>query len=113
MVNNSFRNFMKSSEGKVVKMVKGISRKTLAYSDKQMVVEFTFGKGSSTPHHSHPHEQIGYLVKGKVRYRIGNKEETIESGDSFYVPSNVDHANWALEETVAIEVFCPPREDYK
>ncbi|MGD9972574.1 MAG: cupin domain-containing protein [Desulfatirhabdiaceae bacterium] len=65
-----------------------------------------------TPRHTHPHEQTGYLISGRIRFTIG--EDVLEAipGDSWCIPGNMEHQADILENSVAIEVFSPVREDY-
>lgn len=77
-----------------------------------MVVEVSFESGAVVPVHSHPHEQTGYLASGRLRFQIGEEERILERGDSWLVPGNVPHVVTALEESVAIDMFSPPREDF-
>ena len=76
------------------------------------MTEFCLAKGSTLPAHAHPHEQIGYLVKGRVRLMIGAEEFQAEPGDSWCIPGGVEHGAQILEDSVAIEVFSPVRKDY-
>jgi quercetin dioxygenase-like cupin family protein len=104
---------IKSEKAKTVEMFKGVHRKTLAVGEKMMLVEFTFRKGSIVPNHTHPNEQVGYVVKGKVKLRIEEKEHLLETGDSYYIKPNIEHGATLIEESTIIDVFSPPREDYK
>ncbi|CAN2039727.1 hypothetical protein GMMP15_1390001 [Candidatus Magnetomoraceae bacterium gMMP-15] len=76
------------------------------------MAEFLLKKGSNLPIHSHPHEQTGYLVSGHICLSIGSKEYDVVPGDSWCILSNVEHSAEILEDSVAIEVFSPVREDY-
>jgi quercetin dioxygenase-like cupin family protein len=90
----------------------GIEQKTLVHGDKTLMVEFRLQKGCTLPLHSHPHEQIGYLVKGHVRLTIGTDIYEALPGDSWCIPGNVLHCAEIIEESVAVEVFSPVREEY-
>lgn len=74
--------------------------------------EFVLRKGCELPAHSHPQEQTGYLVSGKIRLHIGSASQEIMSGDSWNIPATVTHRAEILEDSVAIEVFTPLREEY-
>lgn len=86
--------------------------KTIAYGEKMLMTEFILAKDSELPEHAHIHEQIGYLVKGKIKLYINSKSKTIKPGDSWCIPSNVKHKAEILEDSVAIEIFNPYREEY-
>ncbi len=90
----------------------GIKIKTLAYGEKSLLSEFRMVKGSVLPAHSHPYEQTGYLVEGRLRLRIGDDVQDLEKGSSWCIKDNVIHSAEILEDSVAIEVFSPVREDY-
>jgi quercetin dioxygenase-like cupin family protein len=90
----------------------GIERKTLVYGDRTLLTEFRMGKGSALPRHAHPAEQTGYLVSGHVRLTIGRRTVDARPGDSWSIPGDIQHGVAILEDSVAIEVFSPVREDY-
>ncbi len=90
----------------------GIDQKTLVHGDKTLMTEFRLKKDSLLPRHSHPHEQTGYLVSGHLRLYIGGEPHDVCPGDSWCIPGGMEHNADALEDSVAIEVFSPVREDY-
>lgn len=89
-----------------------IRMKTLVYGEKSLMVEFRLESGAMLPRHSHPHEQSGYLVAGRLELTIGDEAYQISPGDSWCIPGNVEHGADALADSVAVEVFTPVREDY-
>lgn len=94
------------------KIIPGVTRETLATGERVMVVRFTFEPGAHVPPHKHLHEQSSYIVEGRLKYVIGGIERVIGPGESLVIPSNALHEAIALERTVDINTFCPPREDY-
>ena len=70
-------------------------------------------KGRILPQHKHPEEQTGYLVSGHMILVIEGERHELMPGDSWAIPGNVEHGAETLEDSVALEVFSPPREDYK
>lgn len=90
----------------------GIRLKTLVHGEKTLFAEFQMDKGSQLPRHSHPQEQTGYLVAGQIRLSIGDETFEVNPGDSWCIPSHVEHKAEILADSVAIEVFSPVREDY-
>ena len=90
----------------------GIRMKTLCYGDRMLMTEFLLARGSTLPVHSHPHEQTGYLVRGHICLTIGPAEHDAGPGDCWSIPADVEHGARVLEDSVAIEVFSPVREDY-
>ncbi len=90
----------------------GIRMKTISYGVRTLMTEFVLGRGSTLPVHAHPYEQTGYLVRGRMRLRIGAEEQELRPGDSWCIPSDVEHGAQILEDSVAVEVFSPVRADY-
>jgi quercetin dioxygenase-like cupin family protein len=90
----------------------GVMQKTLVFGDKTLMTEFLLAKGSSLPLHAHPYEQTGYLVKGRIRLKIGEEEFDVNVGDAWNIPMNVAHGAQVMENSTVIEVFSPAREDY-
>ena len=90
----------------------GIKMKVLSYGDNLMMTMVKFEKGTTAPMHSHPHEQISYILEGKFVYRMDGKEQILERGDSVYVPSNAKHNVTALEDGIILDVFTPIRRDF-
>ena len=89
-----------------------IEMKTRAYGEKTLMSEFRLQKSAQLPRHNHPHEQIGYLVSGQMKLTIGKETFLVEAGDSWCIAADVEHEAVALEDSLAIEVFSPLREDY-
>ena len=91
----------------------GVTRKVLAYSKNLMTVELHFEKGAVGAPHSHPHEQIGYIISGKLVYQeAGCEDKILGTGDTYYVAPNVVHGVQILEETKLLDIFTPMREDF-
>jgi len=104
--------FGKKSDTGYRPALEGIERKTLVSGEKTLMTEFRLRKGAVLTRHSHPHEQIGYLVSGRMRLSIGNDQYDTKAGDSWCIPGGVEHTADILEDSVAVEVFSPVREDY-
>jgi quercetin dioxygenase-like cupin family protein len=90
----------------------GVRRKILAADGSLMAAEVSFQKGSIGAPHSHPHQQIGYIVKGRFELEMEGKKTTLQAGDSYYAQPNVVHGVVALEDGVLLDVFTPQREDF-
>jgi len=104
--------FNKKSKDGYHSRVKGIDQKTLVYGEKTLLTEFYLKKGAVIPTHSHPYEQTGYLVSGHMIFTVGNERYDAETGDSWCILMNVEHSAEVLEDSVAVELFSPVREDY-
>lgn len=96
-----------------VEVAPAIRRRTLAWGERGMLLETTFGVGAELAMHSHPHEQITYVVDGELELRIGDETYTLARGDSVPIPPEVCHGVTAPKRTVVIDTFSPPREDVK
>jgi quercetin dioxygenase-like cupin family protein len=96
-----------------IEMLPGIIRRTLITTEKMMICEFRFKASSVVPMHAHPHEQVGYVVSGKVIMTINGNDYELMTGDSYAAPSGISHSARIIDETVIIDTFSPPREDYK
>ncbi|ABK98362.1 cupin domain-containing protein [Pelobacter propionicus] len=90
----------------------GIWQKTLVHGASTLMVEFRLQRGAILPLHSHPHEQTGYLVSGRIRLTIAGESRELEPGDSWCIPGDAAHGAEIMEDSVAIEVFSPVREEY-
>lgn len=90
----------------------GVRFKTLVHGERTLFAEFRLAKGHLLPRHSHPHEQTGYLVSGHMVLTIGAESFDVKPGDSWCITSGVEHEARIIEDSVAIEVFSPVREDY-
>ncbi len=92
--------------------LKGVRQKTLCYGEKTLMTEFVLSKDHTLPMHRHPYEQTGYLVEGHILLKIADKQYDTKPGDSWCIPADEIHGAQILEDSVAIEIFSPVREDY-
>jgi quercetin dioxygenase-like cupin family protein len=104
--------FKKQDASGYTKALDKITRKTLVHGNKTLMTEFRLEQGALLPKHKHPHEQTGYLVSGRMDLLIGNETHAVSPGDSWCIPGDIEHSAVAREDSVAVEVFCPVREDY-
>lgn len=100
-------------DAKPVLVLPGLVRRTLAQSQSLMICEFKFDAQITIPIHTHSHEQVGYLVEGRVEMTIDGNKQELTKGDSYSAPSNVPHGAYTLEPSVIVDTFYPPREDYQ
>lgn len=87
----------------------------LITGDKMMLAHVYLKKGSIVPQHSHENEQITYILEGGLRFWIGPDESQVidvMAGEVLHIPSLVLHKAEALEDTLDVDVFSPPREDW-
>ena len=81
--------------------------------ERLSMVFYWIKPGTPIPEHSHPHEQIGTVLKGKIELSIGEEKRTVGPGEVYHVPSNEVHSGKCLDsEAEVIETFSLPREDF-
>ena len=93
--------------------VAGVFRRVLTCGDQMMVVQFSIKQGAEVPPHTHPHEQIGHVVSGRMKFRIGDMERELGPGDGYAVPGGVIHGATGITDVIAIDSFHPVRDDYR
>jgi quercetin dioxygenase-like cupin family protein len=90
----------------------GLSRQVLAYSGNLMLVRHLMERGWIGARHSHPHEQLVYIVRGHICFQGCASTFDARTGDSFVVPGGIEHQATAVEESEVLDIFTPVREDY-
>jgi quercetin dioxygenase-like cupin family protein len=103
----------RASDVEPVEMVPGVWRRTLSWGERLMVVQVTLEEGAIVPAHRHPHEQITYVVEGELSMEVEGRTYVLRAGDSLLFPADVEHGANALQRTLVIDTFSPPREEYK
>jgi quercetin dioxygenase-like cupin family protein len=93
-------------------LLNGIKIKTINSGMNMIMTEFQLQKGALLPEHSHINEQSGYLIKGSIRLFINGAAKELKPGDSWNIGKDIKHKAEVLEDSLAIEVFNPTREDY-
>lgn len=94
-----------------------ISRRVIT-GDRMMLAHVYLDEGSVVPRHAHENEQLTYILEGALRFSIGEEgaadreELVVRAGGVLHIPSRVPHEAEALEDTLDVDVFCPPREDW-
>ena len=96
-----------------VEAVPGVFRRVLSCGDDVMVVQFRIGAGAEVPAHTHPHEQVGHVVSGRMKFRIGEEIRELGPGDGYSVPGGVTHGAEGVTDCIAVDSFHPVREDYR
>jgi quercetin dioxygenase-like cupin family protein len=83
-------------------------------AEKMMLSLATLQPNSVVEEHSHPHEQVGIVLEGRVVFHIGDESKTLQPGDIFRIPGNIKHRVVTLDHLAKVlDVFCPIREDYR
>jgi quercetin dioxygenase-like cupin family protein len=84
-------------------------------SERMMLAHVYLAKGSGVPRHQHENEQLTYILEGALKFKLGEdgaEELVVHAGEVLVIPSNVPHQAEALEDTLDVDVFCPPRQDW-
>jgi quercetin dioxygenase-like cupin family protein len=87
----------------------------LITGERTMLAHVYLKKGCIVPRHQHENEQLTYILDGSLKFWIGedeNKEMVIRSGEVLHIPSMVWHKAEALEDTLDVDIFTPPRQDW-
>ncbi len=92
----------------------GLSRRLIT-GERMMIAHVYLKKGAEVPRHSHENEQITYILEGALQFWLGANETqvlTVRAGEVLVIPSNLPHRALALEDTLDVDVFNPPRQDW-
>jgi quercetin dioxygenase-like cupin family protein len=87
----------------------------LVTGSNMMVAHVYFKKGGLVPQHSHHNEQITYVLEGALKFLLGERQDReviVRSGEVLTIPPNLPHSAEALEDTLDVDIFSPPREDW-
>lgn len=96
------------------KVTDSLSRR-LVTGERIMLAHVYLDKGCIVPKHSHENEQVTYILEGALRFWIGEEGEqevVVRAGEVLHIPSHVPHKAEALEDTLDVDVFAPPRADW-
>jgi len=95
--------------------VSPLLERRLITGERTMLAHVYLKKGCVVPRHQHDNEQITYILEGSLKFWIGEdekEERVIRAGEVLYIPSNVWHKAEALEDTLDVDIFTPPRQDW-
>jgi quercetin dioxygenase-like cupin family protein len=95
--------------------LKGTLTRRMITGDAMMIAEVRFAKGDFVPQHSHHNEQITFITAGALLFKLGeagDQEEIVRAGGVLVIPPHCPHSALALEDTIDIDIFSPPREDW-
>lgn len=88
-----------------------ITRQML-FGEKAMLARIVLKRGAIVPRHSHVNEQITWIISGALKLIFDDGERILRDGQMLLIPANLPHAAEAMEDTVDIDIFAPPREDW-
>lgn len=80
--------------------------------EKVMLARVLLKKGAHVPLHHHHNEQVTYILEGALKFAVDGKEIVVRAGEVLCIPPDMPHEAWAVEDTVDLDVFTPPREDW-
>ena len=100
------------TENPWIDIVPGIRRQTITTGATMYQMRARLDAGSRLPEHQHPQEQITHVISGRVRMIVAGTPHELGPGESLYLPGNVRHSAETIEDTLVIDTFSPPREDY-
>jgi len=95
--------------------LKGSISRRLVTGERMMIAHVYFKKGDDVPRHSHENEQITYILSGVLQFWFGEdgeQEITVRAGEVVVIPSHLPHRALALEDTLDVDIFSPPRQDW-
>ena len=95
--------------------LKGTITRRLVTGERVMVAHVYFKKGDDVPRHHHENEQVTYILEGALKFWFGEGDErelVVRAGEVIVIPSNLPHRALALEDTLDVDIFNPPREDW-
>jgi len=84
----------------------------MVVGDKIMLARVLMKKGAHVPLHHHHNEQVTYILEGALKFNVAGEEIVVRAGEVLCIPPNMPHEAWAQEDTVDLDVFNPPREDW-
>ncbi len=87
----------------------------LITGDRMMLAHVYLKKGCVVPQHAHENEQFTYILEGELRFWLGEdgaQEQVVGAGEVLHIPANVPHRAEALVDTLDVDIFSPPREDW-
>ena len=88
-----------------------LTRKIIS-CDRVMLSELVLKKGCVVPPHHHENEQVSYIIQGTLKFEVNGREIILHAGEVLHIPSNVVHSAVALEDTLDLDIFSPPRQDW-
>ena len=95
-----------------VERLNPLAERQALHTEKMTVARLILAKGAVVPTHHHENEQITTIESGRLRFIFPDQEMIVEAGEMLPIPPNLPHSVVALEDTVAVDLFAPPREDW-
>ena len=83
------------------------------HADTMTVARVYLRKGCFVPEHSHHNEQISMMEHGSLRFVVAGQEKVVKAGEVLHIPAHIPHSAEALEDSIAVDLFSPCRDDWK
>jgi len=84
----------------------------MVHGEKLMMARVFLKKGAHVPMHHHHNEQLTYILEGALKFLIDGREVVVRAGEVLSIPAHMPHEAWAVEDTLDLDVFTPPRQDW-
>lgn len=104
--------FVDSSSLEWTKLAEGVERQILSYGPDLMLVRVRFEPGATGAIHHHPHRQATYVARGSFEVTVGDTQQTLSEGDTFFAAADVPHGVKSLDGGLLIDCFTPMRADF-
>jgi len=104
--------FFSWADAPVTPIIEGFRAKIL-HSERMTFVRWEIDAGAALPEHSHPHEQVAHVFRGRFELTIDGENRVVGAGESAVIPPNAVHSGRALTDCEIMDAFCPVREDYR
>jgi quercetin dioxygenase-like cupin family protein len=101
-----------SNEHPWIEIAPGIRRRTITSGTSMYQMIAKLDAGSRMPEHKHPQEQIVHILEGRMKLIVSRVPHELKGGESFYLASNVPHGVETIDDTMVLDTFSPPRDDY-
>ena len=105
--------FITPQDSQQIEMRPGVHRRTMGTTDEAMLCEFFLERDSLVAEHSHMNDQVGYVIYGSIEMKVGDDLRILQPGDSYAIPGGIVHSAKALVDSLVIDAFSPPRNDYR
>lgn len=95
-----------------VEQLNALIGRQMLHTETMTVARIILAKGALVPRHQHPNEQITNVLEGRLRFVLGDEERIVGTGAAVLIPADLPHEVEALEDSIALDVFSPVREDW-
>ena len=101
-----------TKENPWIDIAPGIRRRTITHGASMYQMIAKLDAGSRMSEHKHPQEQVVHILEGRMRLIVAGVPRELRRGESHYLASNIPHGVETIEDTMVLDTFSPPRDDY-